>query len=111
MAFEANYEASLKHVTSIGKWSKDNKNGHLRFITNTVGSENIITTLHFQWLTYHEDGFDKSEIFDEKEIIDKIKKEDRKYEFLAGRLEAKEALYKEHGSGIGKLKCTDIRIN
>ena len=83
MAFQANYDPTLKYVTSIGKWNKGDKSGHLRFITHSIGSEHIRNTLYIQWLTYHIDGVTKSEIIDEKEIT-----ELRGYEYTTPKCES-----------------------
>ncbi|HCM89616.1 MULTISPECIES: holo-ACP synthase [Vagococcus] len=45
----------------------------------------------------------------EREIFDKLG-EKRKVEFLGGRFSCKEAFSKAYGTGIGKVKLTDIEI-
>lgn len=46
----------------------------------------------------------------EKEVYDKLERESRKIEFLAGRFAAKEAFAKATGRGIGELSFQHIEI-
>ncbi|GAB3045337.1 holo-ACP synthase [Virgibacillus ainsalahensis] len=46
----------------------------------------------------------------EKEVFGKLKNDQRKTEFLAGRFAAKEAFAKATGTGIGKLSFQHIEI-
>ena len=90
LAIENNYEPTLSHVSSSGRWSNDNKEGHYRFITKTLGSEHVFSKLYVQWLTYYEDGVGEGEIISEAEITE-----------LNGRY-----LYFTTPKCIGKPKCT-----
>ncbi len=67
---ENDYETTLSFVSSYGSWSENGKEGKLRFITKTVGSEHVFSKLYVQWITFFEDGVGPGEIFAEREILE-----------------------------------------